>query len=448
MTKLFSEFPPVSTQQWEEKILKDLQLSSISELFWHTPEHLDIRPFYTHEHLQNIHVYPASTHHQWDIVQYIPISQLSEEELNEQAIKSLNSGASGLSFDYYSNKNFSKILHNISLPHIYSNFQISFDNLHILEHLYNTYHSVNEYTKKKNCFINIDPIFLFEKFGEWHQHKDKDFLILNELNHIPVNATLYKESGAHTIQELAYTLAHLNEYLYFLENKKQLHRYSYIHIQVSIGPAFFTEIAKLRALRILISHLLAEYHHTAKLHIHTQTTLLNKTYLDIYNNLIRTTTEAMSAIFGGANSISILPFDFPFEKISDFSLRMARNQLIIMREESYLQKTADVALGNFYIENYTNLLTQKAYQKFLEIEKQNGLIHLLEQNYIQKEIQDSFEEQLKQYIKQKHLLIGVNKYPPPQQEKKASFFYHTTAPSSPLALIPKRYAEYFEKQLY
>lgn len=446
--KLFDEFQPVSAKQWEEKINKDLKITSIDELMWHTPEGIAIRPFYTAEHLKNLDVKPFPSPKNWEIVQYIPAFQHTSEEINEYIIKSLNGGVSGICLEFYKKYDFSKCFNNVSLPHLYSNFQISFDALDILYNLKDTYFSINEYTQSKNCFINIDPIYLFEKFGEWHLSQIKDFEILFELNHIPVNSVLYKESGANVVQELAYTLAHLNEYLYFLEEKNKLSNYKNIHIHISVGNSFFTEIARIRALRILVQHLLKEYKHNAQIHIHAQTTLLNKSYLDIYNNLIRTTTETMSAIFGGANSISSLPFDFPFNEISDFSLRMARNQLLIMKEESYLNKTTDVVRGNFYIENYTYQLIDKAYSKFLEIEKQNGLIALLEKNSVQDEIQQSFETQLKKYIEQKEILIGINKYPNPNAKTKTQLFY-TLNPSSTSSVKPlyfKRYTEYFELQ--
>jgi methylmalonyl-CoA mutase len=126
---------------------------------------------------------------------------------------------------------------------------------------------------------------------------------------------------------------------------------------------------------------------------------------------------------------------------------MARNQLIIMREESYLNKTAETTLGSFYIENYTQALVEKAYHQFLEIEKQQGLIPLLENGVIQQDIQNSFEKQLKEYIDNKKILIGINKYPLPNQEKKSQFYYTLQHSSTPNALKYKRLAEYFENQI-
>ncbi|MCX7727965.1 MAG: methylmalonyl-CoA mutase family protein [Bacteroidia bacterium] len=447
--KLFEEFSPTSAQQWEEKILKDLKIHSISELIWHTPEHIDIRPFYNNEHLSHWSVQPAFFQNDYEIVQYVPAYQHSSEEINENIIKSLNGGASGIYLEFYKQYNFAECFNNISLPHIYSNIHLSFDALDALYTFKGTYLSNNEYTQKKQCYFNIDPIFLFEKFGEWHHNIEADFEILTELNHIPVNAVLYKESGANAVQELAYTLAHLNEYLLYLEKIKKISEYQYIHIHVSVGNSFFTEIAKLRALRILVNHLLNEYHQSSSVHIHAQTTLVNKSYFDIYNNLIRTTTESMSAILGGANSISSMPFDFPFKKISDFTLRMARNQLIIMKFESFLNRPSETALGSFYIENYTRQLVDAAYQKFLSIEKEGGLLQLLEKNSIQDEIQQSFESQMKQYIENKEVLIGVNKYLKDNQEIQNELYYKMNVASSHKDVKPlhyRRFAEYFEHQ--
>ncbi|GIV27625.1 MAG: methylmalonyl-CoA mutase [Bacteroidia bacterium] len=444
--KIFSEFKPVSAKEWEEKILKDLKIESISELLWKTDEQLTIKPFYTIEDLNENPLPTLFNHTNWEIVQFLPTSHHSDEELNEHLLKSLNGGSSGINMTFFKNHNFTEIFNNISLPHIYSNLNISFDALDLLEKYKEVYFSINPTTQQKLCFINLDPIYLFEYFGEWHysSHQD-DFKILNQFNHIPVNATLYKESGANITQELAYTLSHLNEYLFYLEQNNSLKQYKHIHIQVSIGHSFFSEISKLRSLGILVQHLLKEYNHSASIHIHAQTTLINKSYLDIYNNLIRTTTEAISAIFGGANSISILPYDYPFQKISDFSLRMARNQLLIMKEESFLNKVADVSVGNYFTENYTKELTNAAYQKFLQIEKSNGLVSCLENASIQNEIALEFEKQLQNYINNQSILIGVNKYPNPKQEKLSKTFYKHSINNS-VSLKPRRFAEYFEEK--
>ncbi len=447
--KLFDEFQNISAQHWEEKIIKELKISSIDELMWHTNEGVTIRPFYTTEHLRNIstRIQPLFYHNNWEIVQFLPFtSHSSEESLNEYLLKALNGGASGITMNFFESKNYSEIFNNISLPHIYSHFNISYDAIDVFDYLKEVYHSNNALSQEKNCFINIDPIFLFEKYGEWHESFNKDCEVLLKLNHIPVNASLYKESGANVIQEITFSLLHLHEYFYYLEQKNVLKNYSTIHLIVSIGNSFFTEISKLRALRLLVSHLLSEYHHSARIHIHAETTLTNKSYLDIHNSMIRTATEAISAILGGANSISIFPFDYPFNEISDFSLRMARNQLLIMREESYFNKIADTTKGNYYVENYTQILIEKSYQRFLEIEKQGGLVHLLEQNIIQSEINTSYEEQLNKYLNNEAILIGVNKYPNHQDSKKQNFYYplnHFNT-SKFEKLQYKRFAEYFE----
>jgi methylmalonyl-CoA mutase len=158
-TKLFSEFQPVSAKEWEEKILKDLKITSIQELFWHTPEGLDIRPFYNQEHIQNLTITPIYHHQNWEITQFIPTENHSAAELNEHLIKSLNGGATGIALNFFHPIHYSEVFNNISLPHIYSNIHISFDNFDLLEKYKDIYLSNNEFTQQKNCFINIDPIF-------------------------------------------------------------------------------------------------------------------------------------------------------------------------------------------------------------------------------------------------------------------------------------------------
>ncbi len=425
--KLFEEFEKISTEQWEKQILKDLKIESLNELVWHNDEDFDIKPFYNTP-IKNFSSDIQNS--EFDIIQFVPLAH-SDEERNEVIIKALNGGASGIFLEIEKTTNYAVLFKNVSLPHIYTQLQLSYDASDVLDLFTDI---------QTDCFVNIDPIFLYEKNGTWN----KDLSVLYRLKHIPVNGTLYHEAGGNIIQQLAFITAHLNEYLLYLETEKKLNDKKIIHLTVSVGGSFFREIAKIRALRVLVGILCKEYHINPHIHIHAQTSLTNKSHLDIYNNLIRTSTESMSAILGGANSIHIYPFDYPFKKCSDFSLRMARNQLLIHKHESFLNKVIDTSKGSYFIEHLTEQYITLAYQKFLSIEKSNGFIHELEQKTIQNEINTSAQVAINNFNSEKSTLVGVNKYPNQTNEDISSFHYKNEMPQSSSLFSSIRLATHFE----
>ncbi|MBP9068445.1 MAG: hypothetical protein KBG47_02990 [Bacteroidia bacterium] len=405
MEKLFSEFTSLSEQQWKEQIIKDLKGVEYGSLTWHTQNGFDVKPFYTGENTENRK--PIFEFSDWDICE--PIDVHDVKFANHQALQALKKGASGLVFNINNKIETTTLLKNISLEHIYSQFNISNDALHILTDLKNIYGKPNAYDGKLKCFINIDPIHLFAFYGEWHDSQEKDLSILKQLVHISVNASLYQEAGCTQVNELAFTLAHCNDYFNYLNDSSSLNKP--IHISVSAGGDLFTEIAKLRALRKLIDLLHNAYGRKNELYIHAQTTMLNKSEKDAYTNLLRSTTEAMSAVIGGANSLSIPGYDQLFNQANEFSSRMAINQQHILKDESYLNKVADMAAGSYYIEQLTDQLAQNAWEKFKTIEAKGGFIECIKTKYIQEIINTDFNALKENYKQNKSVLIGVNKFP-------------------------------------
>ncbi|MBK7669711.1 MAG: methylmalonyl-CoA mutase [Sphingobacteriaceae bacterium] len=360
MEKLFSEFNGLTSAQWKEQIVKDLKGVDFNQLVWKTHNGFDVNPFYTAEDLKETKQ-PLFTNSEWDICEQIMVAD--EKEANQRALKALEGGASGLSFFINKKINTTVLLKDISLKHIYSQFNISNDALHVLEDLKEFYGKVNEHDGKVKCFVNIDPLHLLAFYGEWHEDEAKDLSVLNKLQHIPVNVGLYEDAGASTVNELAIGLAHANEYFNYLSEQKNLKDKS-LHFSFSVAPDFFTEIAKFRAFRKLIALLQEQYITNFPIHIHAQTTMADKSSMDIYNNMLRTTTEAMSAVIGGANSLSVLPYNEGFEKGSEFSSRIAINQQHILKDESYLNKVADISAGSYYIESVTDSIAEKAWEQF------------------------------------------------------------------------------------
>jgi methylmalonyl-CoA mutase len=341
----------------------------------------------------------------------------------------------------------SALLKGISLDHIYSQFFISNDALHILDDLKSHYGNVNEHDGKIKCFINIDPLCLYSYYGEWHANKEKDLSILDGLKHVPVNVSLYQEAGANTVNELAIGLAHLNEYFTYLSEKKNLKKQP-LHFIFSVGSDFFTEIAKFRAFRKLVALLQEQYSVNLPIHIHVQTSLINKSALDSYTNMLRTTTEAMSAVIGGCDSLAVLPFNEQLDEVSDFSSRISRNQQHILKEESYLNKVADMASGSYYIETLTEELCEHAWEQFKMIESKGGFILCLESNFIQDLISKDAEHFKSQVKEGKMILVGVNKFQNAKESLKEvpSSKESGDAKTATQPIRPIRLSEPFEKE--
>lgn len=414
MEKLFSEFNGLTSAQWKEQIVKDLKGVDFNQLVWKTHNGFDVNPFYTAEDLKETKQ-PLFTRSDWDICEQIMVAD--EKEANQRALKALEGGASGLSFFINKKINTSVLLKDISLKHIYSQFNISNDALHVLDDLKEFYGKVNEHDGKIKCFVNIDPLHLLAFYGEWHEDEAKDLSVLNKLQHIPVNVGLYEDAGASTVNELAIGLAHANEYFNYLSEQKNLKDKS-LHFSFSVAPDFFTEIAKFRAFRKLIALLQEQYRTNFPVHIHAQTTMADKSSMDIYNNMLRTTTEAMSAVIGGANSLCVLPYNEGFEKGSEFSSRIAINQQHILKDESYLNKVADISAGSYYIESVTDSIAEKAWEQFKVIESKGGFIACLKNNFIQDLITQGANSLQEEFNEGKLVLVGVNKFQNKEEKNK------------------------------
>ena len=401
MQKLFTEFNATTEQQWKDQLIKDLKGIDFNTLVWKTNAGLNVQPFYTSETTTKKSTL-VFTHNDWAICEYIIVK--NEKEANTQALNALSNGASGLVFVIDNKIDSAVLLKGISVQHIYTLFKISSA---FVEELQNTLQSIE---CGNQCFIDTDVIAHFAQTGNWVSSYEKDLDSQKSNSTVVVDGRLYQEAGANIINELAFTLSHLNDYLAYSSENNSLKSLKKVHLSVSVGSDFFMEIAKLRALRNLVNFLLNQYELKLEIHIHGQTTSINKSSIDSYTNMLRSTTEAMSASIGGCDSIVVLPFDASYNEPTDFSMRMARNQQLILKEESYLNKVADMGAGSYYIENTTKTLCEKAWQQFKHIESKGGLIESLKGNIIQDIIIKDAEVLINQVKDGALVLVGVNKY--------------------------------------
>lgn len=444
---LFSEFNNVSAKQWKQKIQYDLQGGDYNRLVWKSNEGIDVKPFYHPDNFSELPQVSSSQATQWNICQTIFVANTEQSRLN--ALRAIEGGTESILFILPSEDiEIENLIANINLEHI----NVHFFPLFLSE----------EFTEKlpENSKIHTDIIGKLAKTGNWHKNLNHDFQQFENIVKISksfsVNMALYQNAGANMVQELAYGLAHANEYLNQLNNTllarnainaKDLH----VSFKVAQGSNYFFEIAKLRALRILWETLANQYNANTNCHIMASPTKRNKTLYDYNTNMLRTTTECMSAILGGANTICNLPYDALFHKTNEFGNRIARNQLLILKNESYFNAVNNPSDGSYYIETLTDQLAQKALNLFKDIEKQGGFLKQLKHGTIQRKIKESAQKEQEQFNKGEKVLVGTNKYIAPNDtmaNKLQLYPFVKTKPRKTLIqpIIEKRLAESLEQK--
>jgi methylmalonyl-CoA mutase len=289
--------------------------------------------------------------------------------------------------------------------------------------------------------------------GNWFKTKEKNnFETLNLLSAATTNISLinidgglYQNAGANMVQQIAYNLAHANEYFNRIKTIDKP-----IVFEVSVGTNYFFEIAKLRALRLLFKQIAKEYNHNHDCHLLVSPSKRNKTIYDYNVNMLRTTTECMSAILGGANAIANLPYDALYHKDNEFGDRIARNQLLVLKNESYFDKVNNPADGSYYIESLTHQLAEKALTLFKDIEANGGFLKQLNEGIIKRKIQESADKEQELFDSGKEILLGTNKYPNKKDRMKDDlelFPFVKIKPRKTLItpIIEKRLAEKMEQ---
>ena len=442
--KLFSDFPEVTKQEWEKKILEDLKGADYDQkLVWHTKEGFDVRPYYCAEDLQHLkHLIGKSggfqfistekkDSNEWKIRQDIPVD--NPEKANKTALDILRKGVTslGLEFDsgiVDSGEKFSILLKSISFDGISLNLLTGKDSLKMMEYLVEEVHKRRFDAVELKGSCNFDPIGNLTVRGDFYQDYDSDLRDLKDLidraskalplyKLIEVNGLNFSNAGATIVQELAFTLSIGNEYLARLTdigfNIDDIS--GRMQFVFGIGSNYFLEIAKLRAARLLWTKIIEAYKPEKKestgMFIHAVTTQWNRTLYDPYVNMLRSTTEAMSAILGGVDSMEIKPFDSAYTGVSEFSLRNARNTQIILKEEAYFNKVVDPAAGSYYIENISHSIARHAWNLFLEIEDKGGYVEAFKTGFIQEIIEKTAAQRSNDIAMGQEVLVGTNKYP-------------------------------------
>lgn len=410
--KLFDSFPPVSKEQWVKQVIKDLKGKSFEEtLTYTTPDGILVSPFYTQEDGTPAEGFkPLFAHTDWEVC--AEIDGTNEQEGNKQLLYALNTGATAIICYVYAQANLSQLLHEVQLQHINTQFVIEGDVQFFINNL-NTHLKQKETDATPSVALNIDPIEQLMRTGNWRNNEESDYLELAQAiawnGTLCINGNVYQQAGAPPAYEIGCLLAHVNILLQSLYAKQLTPKV--IQLNVAIGADYFIEIAKLRAIRKVFALLFKEHGIKVELLIHAETSTLNMTLFDEYNNLLRATTAAMAASIGGCNSLFVKPFDALRQTGNQVAERLSRNVQLILKEESYLNQMADVAAGSYFIEYLTEELAKKAWSNFTSIEKSGGFITCLKQGIIQQQIETFATEQLALFADGKTILVGSNKFP-------------------------------------
>ncbi len=408
MKNLFDDFNPVSSKQWKQQIQFELKGADYNEtLIWESPEGIKVKPFYHADDTSK--PLPVSTHStQFKIGQDIFVHDL--EKSIWRANDSIARGANSIRFTITDSKtDVQKLLLALPLESIQVHFELNFLSIDFVAQI-----DAIAAQKQATIFVHLDPIGHLAQDGNWFIETGKDnFGILKQIaaqtKHISflcIHSGLYQNAGANAVQQIAYALSHANEYLNRIPNISQP-----IVFDVAVGTNYFFEIAKLRALRLLFETVAREYGHDLHCHIIATPTRRNKTIYDYNVNMLRTTTECMSAVLGGADTICNLPYDALYHKSNEFGERISRNQLLILKSESYFDKVDNPADGSYYIESLTQQLAEKALALFKELESTGGFLAKLGEGNIQKKIAESAEKEQHLFDSGKEVLLGTNKYP-------------------------------------
>ena len=441
---IFQGFEPSSAAAWKQKIQFDLKGADYNEtLLTKTNEGITIKPFYHLDNFLKLNI-PVSKE-DFKICQEITIS--SEKQSNLEACDVIKRGANALKFIAQKLFNSNELFTNLLNKNIEFHFQFEF----LSEEFIN---KLTELLKNETVYYNIDIIGNLARNGNWYNSLNDDFKSLERILQknpktfmLSVNVDIYQNAGANTVQQIAYALAHANEYL----TKFGEHIATKIQFNFAIGNNYFFEISKIRAFRYLYNLILTTYNTNATATIFAEPSLRNKTLYDYNVNMLRTTTESMSAILGGANTISNCAYDAIFHNENEFGNRISRNQLLILKEESYFINAQHIATDSYYIESITKQIAEKSLELFKEIEKSGGFIQQLKEGTIQRKIVENAKKEQAQFNAGELVLLGTNKYLNEQDKMKHDLQVHPFVERNPkktliIPIIPKRLAEELEQK--
>lgn len=424
MSKLFDDFDSISEKEWKNKVQVELKGLEYNEtLLWGTNDKINVKPLYTKNDVNYSEIQPLPRNSKdWKII--------------SKYTGNINQDYSFL-YGYLIDE---KEVKNIAdLPN-YLDLFVKFNDFSELK-------TIDNLSNLK--YLDFDIYGYLAQNGLWlNENKKASKELVKkalELNHfekiISIQGDVYQNAGANHVQQIAITLAHAVEYL----DNFGADIADKIYFKFAVGSNYFFEVAKLRAFRFLWQLILEQYNKESEAYIFTTTSNRNKSKLDIYNNVIRTTLETSSAIFGASDAIFVESYD-NVNNETDFGLELAAKQQLLLQQESYLNQFSDPAAGSYYIESLTNQIAEKALELFKTIQNVGGFVKALENETIQDLIYSTAKKEQKDFEEKSLKLVGVNQYRNQadkiEKQSKEKIVKHVLF----LPIVPTRLAEKEEKK--
>jgi methylmalonyl-CoA mutase len=414
--RLLAEFPPTTTAEWKDAILADVKGASYDQLIWESDDGITVQPFYREEdtaglaHLGRLpgefpYVRGTRVSNAWRIREVI--GEPDPLRANERARKALAAGAEEVAFPAPRNpEDVREFVHGLDCPvHFEGGLQ--------------ALRAIVDAGAGLQGSLSYDPHMEGVEPGDG----DEIAALIGRaaesaprFRPITVKAHHFHDEGATTVQELGYAIAAGIDYIAGLTGRTltvdqaaQALVYSF-----ACGSNFFFEIAKLRAARMLWAHAVEafgpQHADSAKAVIHVRGSRFNKTVYDSHVNILRATTETMAGAMGGCDSMETVPFDDPYEAPDEFSRRLARNTQLMLKKESWLDRSVDPAGGAWYIENLTGALAREAWKLIQQVELQNGFHNAWLEGAIAAEIRRSREAKEAAIASRRRTLVGTNRW--------------------------------------
>ena len=459
-----ASFPTL--KDWENLVQTESKGKTINDLSWKTAEGITVKPLYTSEDISQLNFTnslpgfapfvrgPKATMYAgrpWTIRQYAGFS--TAEESNAFYRKALAAGGQGVSvaFDLATHRGYDSDHPRVSGD--VGKAGVAIDSVEDMKILFNQIPldkvSVSMTMNGAVLPILANYIVAAEEQGVSQDKLSgtiqndilKEFMVRNtyiyppapsmkiiadifaytsqympKFNSISISGYHMQEAGADAVLELAYTLADGKEYIETaLKSGLKIDDFApRLSFFFGIGMNFYMEIAKLRAARLLWDRIVSKYNpkdiNSKMLRTHCQTSGWSLTEQDPYNNIIRTTIEAMAAVFGGTQSLHTNAFDEAIALPTEFSARIARNTQIVIQEETNITKVVDPWGGSYMMENLTNEIAEKAWAIILEVEKDGGMAKAIETGIPKLNIERAAAAKQARIDKGLDVIVGVNKH--------------------------------------
>ncbi|WP_338872332.1 methylmalonyl-CoA mutase family protein [Spirosoma sp. SC4-14] len=427
MESLFSEiFPAADKSVWLNQVLNESKPSragtseSIESIYealrWPTAEGFTVEPYYTPDDLASLPLHRIQqAQKQTPGWLTAPTYTVTDEKAGNLAIhQAIQNGADALVLSLKKRPALSsdmqllaRLLDGIKLSETPIFFKTN-DALKLVE----TLDHIAPYQIKGGLLYDL-PNQSVQEYGQTIATVTRATASSPHFYTICASSHSFHNAGATASQELAFTLAYLADlYDYLTDSGLSIEQLiAKTMLSVAVGTSYFMEIAKLRALRVLFNRLCSFYTPgNPGVFVHAQTSTFYNATATPYTNMLRATAEAMAAVVGGCNALTIPPYDTVLgQSGSEFSDRIARNISILLKEESHLDKVADPSAGAYYIESLTNQLTESAWLLFLDVEKQGGYEQTMTSGFIKQKIDQAYQTKV-EAIRNGNVIVGVTKF--------------------------------------